>query len=1484
MILGRKLMQNPRIHVMKAVYFMTLAALGLHAQPTLRCNLASKGVDTTVNGQLTPQCLNVNALNNDTVTLPSNVTRIDNQGLTLCTPQSDTSGGKADIVFAMDESNSMGLQVAFVSAGPTKDTSYYWDPAGCPAGSNYNPNSPTLPANISGFLPLQRISGTVYIPLLKSNTGCSDVSGDPFKIRAIAISQAIDSISSLSTVSSNSTVGFVPFAAQVIQDSARPQHPLSLTAANITTLKNDVKIDSQGGTNYNRPLDSAKQWLNNPLYTKTSKHDLVFITDGAPDADSNGLSKNTNGSYKYLDTSIHIYGIILAQNTSQDTAILDSLCKITHGRFFRVPPSRPDSLVGVIKLILHQIIRTYKPSVITLANATNGQTSRASGDPSFQDQGKSLSYKILLDSALGLKNNAVNAITLTSQFQEVDSANITQTVTTKFWLKTTNAAAGNSAFTGNLLTQCYAPTTLQWLEPSGLRPAYFTDADSAGVQVQLSSSNNGLTTARPTLKALIRNDSLAPSLPNSFSTTGVDTSFFAAAVPLSYNITPVKPGSLGTGVSDSLTANWVHPRDPQDFAHDAIGIHPTNIQATAYFSIDSNGVNDTSFFPITATQAYLIIKDQRGDPSRYTYRAVVTTTIRGIDLDTFSLKQSGTTPGLFYALIPLSQAAKAPGDHQIEFSSLGDQMAATYVDPVYGDQAFANAGIGEHVVFQPSLVFTDSLGNQIVSGSNPSLPLETFWSLTHNKVYLKVIDNNTISSVPAVASIPVQLTATSLKLGQSVAQDVEQDTLKTRTVINNAVATWTGNLPLAESLAPAANHILEGAYRIEVVATAPAHDSTGQLTGQIDTAKLAIAWPDSVPSVTFKDTVNESDSLGPTNVYLTLKDQDFVHSVNNESITATAVCPGATPGDSVVGLNFTQSTPGGKYASELLVRDTQTPNLQDRVLSCPADSGVVIHYTDPVYSTLSQFVIPQALAPIANPPGGGFSTAASILLQSNTPGARINYTLDTVFLAPTLLPRPGQPFAYQGPVSITNSEMLRAVASDTSASPRFLRSQVSSNRYLKQPAARGYAKDFNRDGLADVVLVFEKPITSVVPDTIDSVYWNTKTPANRRSVNTGSQTLSLVDSLTLKASPNPSFALYTTGLPTDTTLIPGVVSFPVGGYYNGLQVTLDDSVGPVPSMARKLPSDLQVAYTDSAGDKIVDPDTLIITASEPLDSNAHLNPWQGLFRFKTGANCSDPSSYTGSQTISTVENLTQLPDPTLGGVQEPVFHVVVDNRPGVAVPQLGDCIYLEANSGFTDLNQNLPSLAGVTLTGAESPKIVRNMNGYPPVSGLTPGTSAFKSANGSTSLTTKTDPSGAFQWIAPVHFPSGWKAGNPYTPTVTVTLSDSADPSTVEAAGVTTIPQGISTLQVVTAGKYIAHVHLADNLGRFVKSWDQQFGFDGELANPNRTSGSGKLSYLAWDERDSHGNIAGQGVYVWNVIFETEHGKQILVTRTGLVR
>src|SRR5690606_30414749 len=99
-----------------------LCAIGAEAQ-TKRCDLV--GRDSTIDGNSTQfkRCLDLTGLDGKTVLIPSNVTRIDNDGLSLC-KGSVQSGGDVDLVYIYDNSGSMLSKMAYVNTA-TNDTSFY---------------------------------------------------------------------------------------------------------------------------------------------------------------------------------------------------------------------------------------------------------------------------------------------------------------------------------------------------------------------------------------------------------------------------------------------------------------------------------------------------------------------------------------------------------------------------------------------------------------------------------------------------------------------------------------------------------------------------------------------------------------------------------------------------------------------------------------------------------------------------------------------------------------------------------------------------------------------------------------------------------------------------------------------------------------------------------------------------------------------------------------------------------------------------------------------------------------------------------------------------------------------------------------------------------------------------------------------------------------------------------------------------------------
>jgi hypothetical protein len=96
----------------------------------------------------------------------------------------------------------------------------------------------------------------------------------------------------------------------------------------------------------------------------------------------------------------------------------------------------------------------------------------------------------------------------------------------------------------------------------------------------------------------------------------------------------------------------------------------------------------------------------------------------------------------------------------------------------------------------------------------------------------------------------------------------------------------------------------------------------------------------------------------------------------------------------------------------------------------------------------------------------------------------------------------------------------------------------------------------------------------------------------------------------------------------------------------------------------------------------------------------------------------------------------------------------------------------------------------------------------------------------------------------------------------------------------------LSVVLVLSEGAYTAEVGIYDNLGKFVHSSRQKFGYCGELKNRHRLQSSGLYaSYLIWNQRDVNGNLVGSGVYVWRIKLTYESGKSVkLYERQGIAR
>ena len=935
-----------------------IGAMEAQAQ-TKRCDLV--GRDTSIAGDPArfKRCLDLSGLDGKTITVPSNVTRIDNDGLSLC-KGSLRLGGDADIMFVMDQSGSMGASHAWINTSVTpNDTTYYYSDAGCTNKSTSGTFNYWVFENVGVANP---VPATRSVSRLNANSGCYDLSGDPYKVRATAIEKAIDYIAASGT--QVSTVGFVGFAGT----NRTIQSPLTVIPANVTTLKNAINIEEANSTNYYDALSQARTWLNTPGMIKTGKQVIVFISDGRPTAGGNAL--NLVGP-----TMPPIYSIYLAKNATPDTVVMRTLSDTTGGIFYRVPGNEPDSVVKIVQQILNLILKEYQPNTALVSNTSLSPVQSANaampGGFALQPDG---SWLMRLSDIIALRPSTANAISVQTHFLETSGPG-TDNQTITFTIATTDPA---STTTTNLPDKpfgvtCYDKSALAIQNAAGNRPAFFTNADVA-YRLRLRTSANPLDSAlmpsRTPLKTDVENPVRKPA-----SAIFVDSLVFDGSFTFAVTTTARTNGNgiLESNLYDSILVSWVHPRDAQDNASDFLPVRAAAKPAQVWFS-RTNGGAATDQFLVDATTVFIVVTDQAADP-RKTYTAIVTSQMIGVDRETVTLTEQPGGSGTFLGQLTVSSISKTQGDNLLQVFVGGDQLRVVYKDPVDGDSAVANAGFDESVEEAASLEFTDASGAALAPGA--------IWSPANGKLYLKYSDDLAYIRVP---DKQVTLTLVNRRYGAAIGADHEKIKVDMVAGTTGTRATWTGSIDLADAFPAVDNdNIAQSRFRGEASISAFTHTQAGVQQTATVTDDLVIAYPDSLASISWKMDTTVAPSTNEGMIF-TVKDQSFSLNQKDTALVSVACLKS---GDSVASFPALEgpTATSGIYQTATLVKDTAVPNYSDRILSCLITDQIRVRYVDPVYGTLTELLIDEVARPEAIPAGRKFITSELIKLQTATLGA-----------------------------------------------------------------------------------------------------------------------------------------------------------------------------------------------------------------------------------------------------------------------------------------------------------------------------------------------------------------------------------------------------------------------------------------------------------------------------------------------------------------
>jgi len=1041
-------------------------------------------------------------------------------------------------------------------------------------------------------------------------------------------------------------------------------------------------------------------------------------------------------------------------------------------------------------------------------------------------------------------------------------------------------------------TRNFVASTLEILDENGNPPAggYLSERNTS-YSIKLSTTQAGLAVVTPGAVTRIAGDQENLSLSNPANQG--DNLVYSGKVPLSIAAAAAGNGKTEAAGYDTLTLSWTNPLDPRDVAVGKMPIRPYPQQARAYFSTKADGSDTTDQYAGTETVLYLFVLDQALPASSKPTVALETTPKNGSgrSKDAESLNLETVAPGIYRAAISVDiNPASAAGDGKLQLA-LEDLIKATYLDPMDAENpAIANAGYGIAPEIDASLRFTDKAGNPLPNG--------IYYNPAEGVLYLTYSDDWVNGQIKTKT---VTLTVEN-NFGKAGA-DLETFTLDLALAKRKgSTGVWEGSLNLKDGPGIVVGDKIAETYVLgKVHAMVTSHNKQGSdLIPATDDLLVAYPNQDADLNVNGSRNTNVTIARDDPGLKITLLDQSL--SAAKDTLYVSVRCTESKDGLANVMLIETDAG-SGRYESAVIPKAEGAANA-DGVLQCLSRDEVKVSYDDPVYGNHLDV---QAMIddPVATRVYFTASAADTIHIGSVREGEATSFyavviassvtvgKADTIWITFTTpqgekenLPAV-ETGIYTGEyrVKVPFGFTVDAVKPGNGAVEGKLSGQDADNRVIATgsvtiagvetkgdillisafaPVVKAWIKDTDGDGAGDKVFVQFAKKPARLPATLDAQWNDTatvrKATAPKLSFLNGDSTVVVAD---YGADPFPA---------GKTSIAEGQVPrarLPADPFFAGQSPAIEDSIGPVILGAIKRPADVSNL---SPGDPAYNYDTLVITLSEPLKAS---QDFREMIKFAPG--CGD---YGSAITLTAVNN------PTAEANGQ--YTVIVDNSVS-KTPQTGNCIFLNTDPGkYTDAAGNPPSQIGTPLKGVDRNRVIQVFRGYPPVSGLDASSPSYQVAVQDTRDPAKAGYAvngGAVEWITPVGFDeSAVRNGDGFHGYVPTDIKG-AGTTDNDNNGIVDLPGFISAIQVVSTTRYVAKVNIFDNMGNFVKSFSQSFGYQGELANRNRVVPKGLVSFLVWDRKDAHGQLAGQGVYVWKVDFLFDSGKQeVQYTRTGLVR
>ncbi len=572
-------------------FFLCFMFSGLYAQNELRCDLVGE------------RCIDLAAVNGQTITVPSNTTRIARDQLNICGDAFQVRD-PVDIVIVVDQSGSMAYN----------DSTYY-----SPIAASYA---------VQKIAEINNASAVGLVPFAGGN--CTE--------RApLALTTAENFTTVLGWIASDIADGNgAAIDPSVTYDPNNWQTYEGLRGTIDLECRMATPDDEKFGTQYTPALSAAETLVQaGPNQNKA----IIFITDGNPNDNSQFNSWVNQGGHPPV-YSIRIDGTMEGDNART----LIDLGEETGGGYFPVEANATAQLDEVVLAIINNIFITAQPTWTQVQNITNGQTAIADGAANHISNG-GRSFRANLDDIVSL-NPGLNSIKVTSR-QEQNG--VQDTKETSFIIDVSGPAstAGDFELPDSLFNiECVEPSDIYATnENYNIIQSISFEADQLGV---LLNTPSGVPSAMVTITSQVTGDS--ETLPLS----QLDPDSFRELFNFTRGAAVAGDGTIQSGPNDVITITWVHPRDPRDIATVSINVTAGPVAEVAE-KIPSDfkkyivaGTGEIKTFPDTVlvrvseplvprgnvqdpwTDLFLFFKDCQGDPIPVQLEAVPTVSEDGL--------------------------------------------------------------------------------------------------------------------------------------------------------------------------------------------------------------------------------------------------------------------------------------------------------------------------------------------------------------------------------------------------------------------------------------------------------------------------------------------------------------------------------------------------------------------------------------------------------------------------------------------------------------------------------------------------------------------------------------------------------------------------------------------------------------------------------------------------------------------------------------